>query len=82
MNVNVITSSVTGPPQASVTIRADGKVEALFCGIPRANYLIERSPDLVNWTPMQTLPAGDDGLLPVLYPAPPADHAFYRARAQ
>ncbi len=80
MTANVFTASIAGSQSSAVARRADGKVEAIFRGLPRTIYLIERSPDLVEWETMQTLTAGDDGLIPMLDSAPPTDQAFYRAR--
>ncbi len=80
IDVKVITSSVTDPPVASLTRRSGGAVEVLFRGLPRSLYFIERSPDLLDWTLLQTLPAGDDSLLPFLDLNPPATQAFYRTR--
>jgi hypothetical protein len=45
--------------------------------------VIERTTDITNpaaWQVIASGTVGDDGLIPVLDPTPPAVKAFYRAR--
>ncbi len=83
-NVQVTVTGLLGDPKldAKIATRPDGKVETLFAGIPGQNYVIERTTNLSNpasWEVIATGTVGDDGLIPVLDPAPPASKAFYRA---
>ena len=79
LNVTVTGALSNIGSQSGVARRSDGSIDAIFRGTPRASYLIERSTDLTNWSPLRTVVAGDDGLIPVTDSTPPPDKAFYRA---
>lgn len=82
--VNISVTSLTPVPAGQVAFgfRADGKFDVLFSGTPGQNYHLQRSTDLTTgeagWATIQTVAAGDDGLIPFLDANPPADHAYYR----
>jgi len=79
VSVTSLTPVVAG--QIAYGFRGDGKFDVVFAGTAGQNYQLQRAIDLTApspWTTIQTLRAGDDGLLPCFDPAPPADHAFYR----
>jgi hypothetical protein len=67
----------------TLAFRADGRLDALFYGIPGKSYEVQRNTSLENpagWQTIATLPAGDDGSIPFTDPNPPAGKAFYRTR--
>ena len=80
VTVNVTSANISSAAQSGIAIRGDGKVDLLFYGAPGKAFTIERSTDLQNWTTLQALAPGDDGLLPFTDPAPPAGKAFYRSK--
>lgn len=62
--------------------RTGGVWSVGYSGLPAANYALQRSTNLVDWTTITNLPAGEDGSVRVNDPAPPPSRSlFYRALA-
>ena len=81
VNATVTTAPLSPARQSGLAIRPNGKVDVLFYGMPGHSFAIQRSIDLTNplgWITLLTLPAGDDGLIPLTDPTPPTGAAFYR----
>jgi hypothetical protein len=66
------------PPQLRVTTGRHSTTLSLR-GTPDTRYALERSIDLMHWTPLTTLDSGPTGALEFADPVPPAVQAFYRA---
>jgi sugar lactone lactonase YvrE len=56
----------------------DGRMALTFHGIPQRSYHIQRSGTLGVWTEMAYLPAGADGRIQWIDPAPLPEAGFYR----
>ena len=56
----------------------DGRMALTFHGIPQRNYRIQRSGSLGAWTDVAYLPAGADGRIQWIDPAPLPQAGFYR----
>jgi lysophospholipase L1-like esterase len=87
--VEVSVSSLAAVPAGQVAFgfRGDGKFDVLFAGEAGKSYELQRSLDLTagdnapnGWTTIQTVVAGDDGLIPFLDNNPPTDKAYYRVK--
>lgn len=79
--VYVFTGFASAPPLPNPTITypsADDSVGLTFFGTTGQSYLLQRIPDLLAWTTIQTLVAGADGQVHYQDPTPPAARAFYR----
>jgi hypothetical protein len=79
--VNVSVTSLTPIAAGRVAFGFRGKFDVVFAGTAGTNYQLQRATDLTvanPWSPIQTLAAGDDGLLPTFDPNPPVGHAYYR----
>ncbi|MHA3773436.1 GDSL-type esterase/lipase family protein [Verrucomicrobiota bacterium sgz303538] len=81
INASVSSAPLNAGKQSTVGKRADGKIDVLFYGTPGQLYRIERSTDLSTWATVQTITAGDDGVIPFTDANPPAGKAFYRSVA-
>jgi hypothetical protein len=53
-----------------------------FAGVPGHSYSIERSTDLITWTPLAIRVAPAHGLIEYVDSSPPAGSAFYRTVGQ
>ena len=80
VNVTVANQAGNAARQSTTAVLANGSAETIFYGNAGQLCEIQRSPDLIGWTTLQTAPAGDDGILVFTDPAPPAGKAFYRTR--
>ena len=80
VNATVTEGSNPGANQTSLVINGDGTVDVVFYGIPGRSYEIQRSINLQNWTPQQTIVAAPNGTLPYHDSTPPLGKAFYRTR--
>lgn len=70
----------TGLNNAAATLTVSGgNVLLTFAGIPGYFYQVQRSSDLITWTPLATLVAQSNGLF--IYPdiSPPWPAGYYRA---
>jgi len=81
VNVQASTPEESGgtlldPP--ALAVQQDGTVQLTFQGVPGETYVVERSPDLSEWTPLQTLVIDDAGMLEFTDPSPPSPNGFYR----
>lgn len=76
ITVNVVpqTGAVTGS-----TIAPGGALTASFAGIPGLSYTVERSTDLMTWTPLSTVTAPANGLFSIT-DNDGLPSAFYRLR--
>ena len=54
------------------------QVRLRFTGRAGFNYTLQRSPNLLNWTDLQTLGAPPNGFVEFTDPAPPPGKSFYR----
>ena len=79
-NVMVVVTANGGPmgKLPMIMLQPSGKVAILFDAIPSQSYRIERSPDLLNWSPLQTTTAPTDGMLPYFDINPLPGQGFYR----
>jgi hypothetical protein len=81
-NVFVTVSAATtggGAPSTPVTLTlSGGTLNGSFTGTANATYTVERSTDLVTWTPLPDVTASGTGAVQFSDPAPPAGKAFYR----
>jgi hypothetical protein len=68
----------TNSPQ--LTILPGGHVDIAFQGIPGRSYQVQRSIDLSNWTPLNTVVAASNGAVTFTDTSPPEGSAFYRLR--
>ena len=81
VNISVTSLTPVAAGQVAYGFRGDGKFDVVFAGTPGQPYQLQRATDLTvanPWSTILTLSAGDDGLLPLVDPAPPAGHAYYR----
>ncbi|MBL9171051.1 MAG: hypothetical protein JNN07_25185 [Verrucomicrobiales bacterium] len=79
--VYVFTGFASAPPLPNPTITyqsADDSVELTFFGTVGQSYLLQRSPDLLGWTTIQTVVANAEGQVEYQDANPPAEGAFYR----
>lgn len=79
--VAVTISNLNVSPQATPALgilTPSGDVETIFAGIPLALYKVERSPDLINWTPIIERRAGDDGIVVYTDTTPLPERGYYR----
>jgi len=56
----------------------NGRMALTFYGVPLRNYRIQRSGTLGVWTDVAYLPAGTDGRIQWIDPAPLPQAGFYR----
>jgi uncharacterized delta-60 repeat protein len=68
--------SLLDPP--ALDLQPDGSAQLTFQGIPGETYVVERSTNLSEWTPLQTLVADNAGTLEFSDPSPPSPNGFYR----
>jgi RHS repeat-associated protein len=80
-----VTVEVTAAPAGlnpknspSVVTLPGGAVTVTFAGIPGRSYHLQRSTDLMNWTPLGTTVATPSGRVIFSDPNPPQPQAFYR----
>jgi len=66
------------PDMLSVTVSA-GSVSVAFSGAPSFQYRVFRSPDLADWTLLNTTPMPQEGMLTNADNSPLPERAFYRA---
>lgn len=66
--------------ELGLVARRDGLMDGVFRGVAGQSYIVQRSLDLAGWADLQSVVAGDDGLLPFTDPNPPAPRAFYRLK--
>ena len=78
-NLSAFVVSQIVPPQLNIQTSTNG-FAFQFTPVANGTHILERSTDLVNWTPIATNTA--TGTQPVTLPdnAAPADKAFYRLR--
>lgn len=79
--VYVFTGFASAPPLPNPTITyqsAENSVELTFFGTVGQSYLLQRSPDLLGWTTIQTVVANGEGQVHYQDANPPAEGAFYR----
>ena len=79
-DVDVFVSSGALPSlnQLSVTLLPNGHALVRFAGVPGRTYGLQRSTNLVNWTPLATLIAPAHGVIEYEDANPPGGGAFYR----
>lgn len=66
------------PNRTEITRQPNGTVQLRFTGVPGRPYAIQRSSDISNWTPVQSVTATATGEILWTDPAAPAARAFYR----
>ena len=77
---STITVTVTNAAGLHQTIESSGSgVTITFAGRPDYNYVVERSSDLSNWTPVQTYNAPHAGVW-TFTETPPYSPAYYRTK--
>jgi len=81
VEVFVAAGSLPAPNQVALTPTATGGYLVRFAGIPSLSYLLQRSPDLTNWTTLATIVAPLHGILDYEDTTPPQPSAFYRTVA-
>lgn len=64
--------------QPLITRQADGGIALLFLAIPRQAYVLQRSPDLVNWSMLYSASASSDGSFTFTDLHPLEGTGFYR----
>jgi lysophospholipase L1-like esterase len=80
--ITVLVSETGQPPlSGTLTFQPNGSLAGLFIGTPGQTYHLQRGPDLIAWTTLQTLVAAPDGSIPFTDPAPPSGKSFYRIQA-
>jgi hypothetical protein len=68
-----------GAPSTPVILTlSSGTLNGSFTGTANATYTVERSTDLVTWSPLPDVTADGAGAVQFSDPAPPAGKAFYR----
>ena len=72
------------PPQPTIAPdpSGNGDIVLLFHGQPGQTYLLQRSPDLQNWTTLQTLAAPPNGQMPFTDTDPLTPRGYYRRMPQ
>lgn len=82
VRVTSVASDNSQPPvshnPALLVPQEDGRMALTFHGIPQRSYRIQRSGSLGAWTDMAFLPAGTDGRIQWIDPAPLPQAGFYR----
>jgi len=80
ITVQVVGQLPAAGASSAISMRSDGKIDGIFKVSEGVTYNLERSTTLKpdEWTVIDTLVAGDDGLVPVHDANPPEDRAFYR----
>lgn len=68
------------PPVSLTLQRLAGVVQIGFVSIPNWKHTVERSADLVNWSPVGTITPSTSAAQTIVDSAPPANKAFYRLR--
>jgi alpha-tubulin suppressor-like RCC1 family protein/phosphodiesterase/alkaline phosphatase D-like protein len=56
----------------------DGRMSLRFQGIPGRAYQLQRSPDLITWTPLATITATETGALDFIDELPLEPNGYYR----
>jgi hypothetical protein len=78
---NWITVNVTNAVSTAQSISSTGSgLTVRFAGVPGYGYDVERSPDLSNWTVVQTTNAPAAGVWEFFDSNPPMPTAFYRIK--
>jgi hypothetical protein len=72
------TESIEPLPAPRLFMTEDTQIRLETLGVPGKRYIVERSPDLVEWTVVGTSEADVDGQLRFSDPAPLAERGFYR----
>lgn len=80
ITVQVIPAGDSGAASANMISfeLIDGKAVGVFSGIPDRSYLVQRSTDLIHWSPLETVTATSVGIIRFTDPTPPSPNAFYR----
>jgi hypothetical protein len=78
VEVFVADGTVPADNKLSMTILPNGHVLVRFAGVPGRTYEVERSTNLLNWTPLASVIAPLHGLVEYEDAAPPMGGAFYR----
>jgi hypothetical protein len=80
VTVTVQSNVGVGLNEPVITLLPGNQVGVAFQGIPGRSYEIQRSPDLTNWTVLETITAAANGAVNFIDPSPPGGSAFYRIR--
>lgn len=78
VEVFVADGTVPADNKVSMTMLPNGNVVVRFAGVPGRTYEIQRSTDLLNWSPLASVVAPLHGLVEYEDAAPPMGGAFYR----
>ena len=77
VEVLVVSGSLPGQNQVSLTPTPGGLL-IRFAGVPGRSYALQRSTDLILWTPLTTVVAPAHGIIQYTDPNPPQPMAIYR----
>ena len=77
--IHLVRTNATGA--VNISVGSGGSVNVTFYGIPNYQYIIQRSPDLSDWTDVATNSAAANGLLQYTE-TPPWNPTFYRVRTE
>lgn len=79
--------SLAADPESPLSLKtlqilSNGHIQVSFAGVPGQAYQVERSTDLLEWTPVgASIVAGDTGNIAFIDSAAPPGTAFYRTSA-
>jgi hypothetical protein len=77
----VLPPGVSLPPTLASMVTGDGQFRLRLTGSPGGRYVIEASPDLQLWSPVQSVTADDSGALDYAVSQLGLTQRFFRARA-